>query len=72
MNSLVMFYLVVGDIEDALSLEEDMFEERYGISKPSLDADIVFSCRAGIRSLVAIELAKNLGYSRFVKSQKGC
>ncbi len=44
--------------------------ERYGIHKPSQDKDIVFNCRAGVRSLVAIESANKLGYSRYLNLSK--
>ena len=54
----------VGDVETALSLEESAFKEQYGLDKPALDTDIVFNCRAGVRSLDAIETANRLGYSR--------
>jgi len=47
-------------------MDEDTFELSYDIGKPALDAGIVFSCRAGIRSLTAKDIAHKLGYSRFV------
>lgn len=57
--------MVVGEVEDALALQPDEFEERYGAKKPSKDdTNIVFHCRAGVRSLSALQSAHQLGYSR--------
>lgn len=55
----------VGQVEEALRLEGDTFKERYGVAKPKQDTDIIFHCRAGVRSLTAMESANKLGYSRF-------
>ena len=49
--------------EGALAMEEDDFEEAFGFSKPGLDETIVFTCKAGIRSQHAGQLAKMAGYS---------
>lgn len=49
--------------EGALTMEEDDFEEAFGFSKPGLDETIVFTCKAGIRSQHAGQLAKMAGYS---------
>lgn len=65
-SNLLFNVIVVGEVKEALNLESAVFEDRYGASKPSQDADIVFHCRSGIRSLVAISMASKLGYSRFV------
>lgn len=51
-------------MEAALSLEGDMFKKKYRFGKPSLDADIVFSCRSGRRSRIALGKASKLGYSK--------
>ena len=61
---LLSVFLVVGTVEEALNLGPVTFEERYGVSKPSQDSDILFHCRAGVRSLDAIEIANKLGYSK--------
>lgn len=60
------FLFPVGEVENALSLEDDFFEQQYGVAKPSQDTEVIFSCRAGVRSLVALETANKLGYSRCV------
>ncbi|KAL7539573.1 hypothetical protein ACHAXR_009444 [Thalassiosira sp. AJA248-18] len=49
--------------EGALAMEEDDFKETFGFDKPGLDETIVFSCKAGIRSQSAGQLAKMAGYS---------
>ena len=62
-----MLSIQVGEVEDALSLESEEFEEHYGACKPSREkTDIVFHCRSGVRSLVAMEMAHRLGYFRYV------
>ncbi|KAF4550237.1 Thiosulfate sulfurtransferase RDL2-like protein [Elsinoe fawcettii] len=48
---------------DALLLPEDEFEDRFGFTKPPVDADAIFYCRAGVRSKAASEIAKKGGYT---------
>lgn len=62
-----LYFFAVGDVENALGLEDGEFEKHYGINKPALDTDIVFNCRSGIRSLVALGTSYKLGYSKYVK-----
>uniref|UniRef100_A0A8C1BXA1 Rhodanese domain-containing protein n=1 Tax=Cyprinus carpio carpio TaxID=630221 RepID=A0A8C1BXA1_CYPCA len=53
----------LGDVEQALRLNPDQFRERYGVPKPGLeDSDLVLYCQRGIRSLTALETARDLGY----------
>ena len=60
-------------MERAFLTVPDLFRERFGISKPSLDTDIIFHCRAGVRSLMAIEIASKLGYLKYVYyTKKNC
>jgi len=41
------------------------FHQKYGARKPSKeDSNIVFHCRAGVRSLEAMETAHQLGYKK--------
>ncbi|XP_042613230.1 thiosulfate sulfurtransferase/rhodanese-like domain-containing protein 1 [Cyprinus carpio] len=55
----------LGDVEQALRLNPDQFRERYGVPKPGLeDSDFVLYCQRGIRSLSALETARDLGYSK--------
>lgn len=56
---------IVGEVEEALALQPDEFEAKYGAKKPSKeDTNIVFHCRAGMRSLSALQSAHQMGYSR--------
>ncbi|XP_073697481.1 thiosulfate:glutathione sulfurtransferase-like [Garra rufa] len=55
----------LGDVEQALKLSPDQFRERYGVPKPGLeDSGFVLYCQRGIRSLTALEFARDLGYSK--------
>ena len=59
------FSLIVGEVEEAFKLSPEAFRERYGAVKPSKeDGNIVFSCRAGIRSRTAMTTAHELGYRK--------
>ena len=49
---------------EALCLPEDEFEDRFGFRKPPKDAEVVFYCKAGIRSAAAAQLALQQGYSK--------
>ncbi|XP_038050246.1 thiosulfate sulfurtransferase 18-like [Patiria miniata] len=58
-------HIPLGDLADALNLPQDKFESKYGHPKPeSVDDDIVFHCRSGKRSMTAINIAKEIGYSK--------
>ena len=62
---LMAFIVLVGEVEDALALQPGEFEAKYGAKKPSKeDTNIVFHCRAGVRSLSALQSAHQMGYSR--------
>lgn len=47
---------------DAMLLPEDEFEDRFGFSKPEMDKEVVFYCKAGVRSSAAAQLAAQHGY----------
>ncbi|KAF1952305.1 Rhodanese-like protein, partial [Byssothecium circinans] len=47
---------------DALLLEEEEFEDRFGWAKPPKKKEVVFFCKAGVRSSAAAQLAKQAGY----------
>lgn len=59
-----------GELKTALRLDSEEFKakygkefkERYGIEKPTVDDAIVFTCRTGRRSLIALKLAIDIGY----------
>jgi len=52
-------------------MSEEDFEENFGFAKPALDEKIVFSCKAGIRSMHAAQLAGMSGYTKFVNYSGG-
>ncbi|CAI6334093.1 unnamed protein product [Periconia digitata] len=47
---------------DALLLSEEDFLDRFGWVKPPLHKEVVFFCKAGVRSSAAAQLAKQAGY----------
>ncbi|KAI9696813.1 MAG: hypothetical protein M1836_005175 [Candelina mexicana] len=49
---------------DALFLPEDEFEDRLGLPKPSKDKEVVFYCKAGVRSSSAAAFALQGGYHK--------
>ena len=49
--------------QGALAMEEEDFKAEFGFDKPRMDETIVFSCKAGIRSQQAGQLAKMAGYT---------
>ncbi|KAK6343466.1 hypothetical protein TWF730_011055 [Orbilia blumenaviensis] len=55
---------------DAWFLSPDSFEDRFGFDKPSEDTELVFSCKAGIRSNAAARIAMSAGYGN-VASYEG-
>ncbi|KAF2849456.1 Rhodanese-like protein [Plenodomus tracheiphilus IPT5] len=48
---------------DALLLDEEDFAERFGFQKPPLGKEVVFFCKAGVRSSAAAAFAKQAGYT---------
>lgn len=55
---------------DALTMSEEDFEDRYGFAKPARDQEVVFYCKAGVRSGNAASIAQQQGYSN-VSEYKG-
>jgi len=47
---------------DALMLSEEDFEDRFGFAKPPRNKEVVFFCKAGVRSSTAGGLARQAGY----------
>ncbi|EDV94625.1 rhodanese domain-containing protein CG4456 [Drosophila grimshawi] len=54
------------DLEKALNLPDGDFKTSYGRAKPSTDAVMIFSCKAGGRAARAANLAKTLGFTNAV------
>jgi len=46
-------------------LSAEDFEDRFGWQKPGLEKEVVFFCKAGVRSSAAAQLAKQAGYVLF-------
>jgi rhodanese-related sulfurtransferase len=47
---------------DALFLNAEDFEERFGFPKPSADTEVVFYCKSGVRSKASATLARQAGF----------
>jgi len=47
-------------------MEEDDFLETFGFKKPQCDETFIFTCKAGIRSQVAAQVAGMEGYSNLM------
>jgi rhodanese-related sulfurtransferase len=55
----------LGDVASgAFDLDGEDFEDKYGILKPDTSAELIFSCRAGVRSDSAARFAEQAGYGR--------
>ena len=50
------------DCSGALTYDPDEFETEYGVEKPRKTDEIIFTCKAGKRSLFAAMYAQELGY----------
>jgi rhodanese-related sulfurtransferase len=48
---------------DSFHISEDEFEDRFGFPRPARDAEVVFYCRAGVRSRGAAGLARDNGWT---------
>ncbi|XP_022095226.1 thiosulfate sulfurtransferase/rhodanese-like domain-containing protein 1 [Acanthaster planci] len=58
-------HVPVPELADALHLPDEEFEARYGHRKPQkTDDNVVFTCRIGNRSLKALNIARELGYTK--------
>ncbi|KAK2027685.1 rhodanese-like domain-containing protein [Colletotrichum zoysiae] len=49
---------------ESFHIPEEDFEERYGFPRPGKDTELVFYCKAGVRSRAAAALAKEAGWTR--------
>ena len=49
---------------DALVMPAHEFEDKFGFEKPRVDQEVVFYCKAGVRSHAAAEVARQAGYPR--------
>ena len=49
---------------EALFLPAEEFEEKFGFAKPGAGVEVVFYCKAGVRSRTAARLAVQAGWRR--------
>ncbi|XP_007550432.1 thiosulfate sulfurtransferase/rhodanese-like domain-containing protein 1 isoform X1 [Poecilia latipinna] len=57
-------HIPVHTLDAALSMNPDEFKDKYGVSKPPLNAPhIVFYCQSGGRSMMATRKAVQKGYT---------
>ncbi|KAF2193237.1 Rhodanese-like protein [Zopfia rhizophila CBS 207.26] len=49
---------------DALLLPPEEFEDRFGFQKPPVTKEVVFYCKAGVRSAAAAQIARQGGYEK--------
>lgn len=55
----------------ALAMDEQDFLDNFGFEKPRFDETIIFSCKAGIRSRVACQIARMEGYTDVINYTGG-
>ena len=48
---------------DSFHITAEEFEDRFGFERPAKDQEVVFYCKAGVRSRAAAELAKQAGWN---------
>ena len=49
---------------DSFHISEEEFEDRFGYPRPDKDQEVVFYCKAGVRSRAAAGLARDAGWSK--------
>ena len=54
----------VGSSPDALFMPSHEFEDKFGFEKPKADQELIFYCKAGVRSSAAAQLAQQVGYEK--------
>ncbi|RDW91078.1 hypothetical protein BP5796_02243 [Coleophoma crateriformis] len=54
----------VGSTPDSFFITEEEFEDRFGYSRPGTDKEVIFYCKAGVRSKAAAELARQAGWKK--------
>jgi rhodanese-related sulfurtransferase len=47
---------------DSWFITEEEFEDRFGFERPGKEKEVVFYCKAGVRSRTAAELARQGGW----------
>lgn len=54
----------VASSPDSFHMTEEDFEDRFGRARPAKDAEVVFYCKAGVRSRALAGLARDAGWTR--------
>ncbi|KAH8889780.1 Rhodanese-like protein [Thozetella sp. PMI_491] len=49
---------------DSFHIKDEDFEDRFGYPRPAKDAEVVFYCKAGVRSRAAAGLARDAGWTK--------
>ncbi|CAH1154777.1 unnamed protein product [Phaedon cochleariae] len=61
----------LGDIQSVLrDLSPEQFTQKYGRNKPSINSEIIFSCKSGKRAASALAISEQLGF-KCVKNFSG-
>lgn len=56
---------LVGSLEESLKLSPEQFQQKFQVEAPEKDDDdLVFHCQRGNRSVKALDIARQLGFSR--------
>ncbi|RYP27497.1 hypothetical protein DL767_007667 [Monosporascus sp. MG133] len=54
----------VASAPDSFHVPDDEFEDRFGFARPPRDAELLFYCKAGVRSRAAAGVARDAGWAR--------
>lgn len=58
------YNMPIASVPEGIFLPAEEFEERFGFEKPPAGNELVFYCKAGVRSSSAAQLAQQAGYER--------
>ena len=58
----VLFFSAVGELEDAIKMNDTAFEAKYGFAKPSTEQTLVTHCQMGRRAIKAGDALAEKGY----------
>lgn len=61
---MLYLHVLVPELEKAFNLPDEDFKKLYGRQKPPIDAEMIFSCKAGGRAARAAILVKTLGFAK--------
>jgi rhodanese-related sulfurtransferase len=54
----------INSAPDSFHISSEEFEDRFGFPRPAKDEEVVFYCKAGVRSRGAAGLARDAGYTK--------